>query len=101
MGVAVHEAGMEKSVMYNHHIEGMASKVAEATGKDADFIKGVLADYWKDMIAITWGIEDVKDSHPEMTDQEARDVLADCLNNHNANIGITWSTIENWENDDE
>ena len=47
----------------------------------------------KDYITIIWSIEDVKQVSP-MTDSQARNVLSYIEQNHDANRGITWQTIE-------
>ena len=45
-------------------------------------------------IAIIWHIEDVQSIRPDLTDEQASFVLKHLKNNHDANIGINWETIE-------
>jgi len=45
-------------------------------------------------ISIAWYIEDVQSIRPDLTDQQASEVLLDLKNNHDANVGINWETIE-------
>lgn len=52
----------------------------------------MLAD--PDWMAIFWGIEDVKEVAPHLTDDECRDVLATAESRHDANVGICWITLE-------
>ena len=50
-----------------------------------------------DKILISWSIEDVKSNAEEednLTDKEARSVLSDLYENHDACLGINWDTIE-------
>ncbi|MBX3709454.1 MAG: hypothetical protein KF702_06845 [Gammaproteobacteria bacterium] len=45
-------------------------------------------------IAITWHIEDVQSIRPDLTDEQASDVLIHLKKNHDANDGINWYIIE-------
>jgi len=45
-------------------------------------------------IAITWGIEDVKDVRPDLPDEQCMEVLQRVLNKHDAEHGITWDTLQ-------
>lgn len=52
-------------------------------------------------ITVTWRVEDVMavfDAHygdsKEFTEEQAAEVLAHVLKNHDANEGITWETLE-------
>ena len=47
-----------------------------------------------DTISITWGIEDVLQQRPDLTDQQAREVLQCLDRNHDATIGINWDVID-------
>jgi hypothetical protein len=47
-----------------------------------------------DEIAIIWNIEDVQSIRPDLTDYQASDVLNYLKDNHDANSGINWGTIE-------
>lgn len=44
-------------------------------------------------IAIIWSVEDVRASH-EGTDEECMEVLYNVEHRHDANIGVSWDTLE-------
>lgn len=44
-------------------------------------------------ITITWCIEDVHEERPDLTDEQASEVLKVVLDRHDANIGINWDFI--------
>ena len=48
----------------------------------------------KDWLSEWWYIDDVKDSVPNITDQQARDVLESLGRYHDANLGINWEVIQ-------
>jgi len=45
-------------------------------------------------IAIIWGIEDVQSVRPNLSDEQASQVLQRLKKNHDANLGINWEVIE-------
>ena len=47
-----------------------------------------------DSISISWSIDDVKHICPQVTDQQAKDVLQYVKEHHNADIGINWDVID-------
>ena len=47
----------------------------------------------EDTITISWHIDDVKAVRPELTDEQARDVLGRVNKCHDANIGINWDVL--------
>jgi hypothetical protein len=47
-----------------------------------------------DWIGIFWGIEDVQDVAPHLSDDQAQDVLHTVLRRHDATIGINWDVLE-------
>lgn len=53
-----------------------------------------------DWMASWWHTDDViyqaKDNGEELTEQEARDVLAMVNRKHDCNIGINWNVIDYW-----
>ena len=52
-----------------------------------------------DWISLHWHISDVQDaagSHPEMSDEDARDILEELDNRHDCNYGVTWDTIHHY-----
>jgi hypothetical protein len=53
-----------------------------------------LASQPSDEIAITWHIDDVKELRPDLTDDQAREVLQQAKDRHDAGIGINWEVLE-------
>jgi len=47
----------------------------------------------EDDIAIIWCVEDVHEERPDLTDEQAREVLRQCYRDHDANEGINWGVI--------
>lgn len=45
-------------------------------------------------VAIIWAIEDVKGVRPDLTDDQAWDVLQECERCHDCEFGFTWTHIE-------
>jgi len=50
-------------------------------------------------LADEWHIEDVQSVRPDLTDDQASDVLEAVADNHDANYGINWEVLEIWAND--
>ena len=52
----------------------------------------------KDSISITWNIRDViergKNNDIIITEQEAREILAQIEHNHDCNLGVNWDVID-------
>ena len=47
-----------------------------------------------EQISIIWEVNDILIQNPLLTRKEAMDVLEHIDNNHDANIGVNWDTIE-------
>ena len=47
-----------------------------------------------DSISIEWCIDDVKEVRPDLDDGQARDVLQLVEEDHDANVGVNWDTLE-------
>ncbi len=45
-------------------------------------------------IAIIWDIEDVNEVRPDLTEQQAFEVLENVKRHHDATIGINWDTLQ-------
>lgn len=60
------------------------------TSKQID-IHAVLAE--RGQIALVWGLEDVREVAPDLTDEQCWQVLVFCERSHDANHGITWHTL--------
>jgi hypothetical protein len=48
----------------------------------------------RDTITIKWHITDVQEVRPDLTDDQARDVLWRVRDIHDANEGVNWYVIE-------
>jgi len=47
-----------------------------------------------DWMAVFWGIDDVQEVTPHLTNEQCRDVLAVAERRHDAEVGISWTTLE-------
>jgi hypothetical protein len=65
-------------------------KIIQPSQKEA--ATKALSDQWKDTIAITWTISDVQEMR-NVSDDDARAILQDCLHDHDASIGMNWDFI--------
>lgn len=45
-------------------------------------------------VAVIWSIEDAQEMRPDLTDEQAWDVLRYCRKVHDCNFGITWGLID-------
>ncbi|MBI5765474.1 MAG: hypothetical protein HZA51_18350 [Planctomycetes bacterium] len=45
-------------------------------------------------VAVIWSIEDVRGVRPHLTDDQAWEVLQECLACHDCEYGFTWTHIE-------
>lgn len=45
-------------------------------------------------IADIWSIEDVRSVRPNLSDDQAWNVLKQCIRYHDCNFGFTWSLLE-------
>ena len=50
-------------------------------------------------ISITWSIADVLTIRPDLSNEEAMDVLERVYRGHDATIGISWETLRNYAED--
>ena len=48
----------------------------------------------RDSITIEWHIDDVKEVRPDLTDEQAREVLWHAKHHHDAEQGINWEVLE-------
>ena len=46
-----------------------------------------------DVMSVHWSIQDVQAERPDLSDDQARDVLAYVIDNHDANNGVNWEAI--------
>ncbi len=47
-------------------------------------------------ICIRWSVDDIKYLGYECTDEEGMAVLEAMKDDHDANYGISWATLDNW-----
>ena len=45
-------------------------------------------------VAAIWSVEDVQEVRPDLTDDQAWEVLQRCYRRHDCELGLTWTTIE-------
>jgi uncharacterized protein (DUF4213/DUF364 family) len=45
-------------------------------------------------IAVIWDVEDVQEVRPDLTDEQAWEVLKQTRHQHDATLGINWETLE-------
>jgi hypothetical protein len=55
-------------------------------------IREILAS--RGWVASLWHIDDVKEVRPDLTDEQAMQVLERCIDKHDAEIGINWLVLE-------
>lgn len=86
--------------MHNHHIEEMVDAVVESfinKGMLRKTVTSVLKDYWDDKIALVWDTDDVKTIAKEngrrLNKEQAKEVLASVLDNHDAAVGVNWDVL--------
>ena len=48
----------------------------------------------EDTISIVWSVEDVLTVRPDLTRDQARDVLYMVVQKHDASMGVCWQTLE-------
>jgi len=63
-----------------------------STESDPVDIEAILAK--RDQIAVIWSVEDVQEIRPDLTLEQAWEVLQRTSSKHDANVGITWETLD-------
>jgi hypothetical protein len=48
----------------------------------------------EDLISLGWSVEDVREVRPDLTDEQAWEVLQQVQRRHDANVGVNWYTLE-------
>ena len=46
-----------------------------------------------DVMSVHWSIQDVQAERPDLSDDQAREVLTYLIDNHDANNGVNWEAI--------
>ncbi len=84
--------------MNDHVIEEMAETIAKELHVDHNDVLHVLHRYWEDKIAPVWQVDDLLETAlnigKPITKQDAVDLLKDLFEGHDAELGITWTTLE-------
>lgn len=86
--------------MRDYTLHDMAKFIQDNLDTENAFsrIKDTLQAYWKDKIAIVWGVEDAllaaNDVGRVLSDKEAMKVLRECLENHDVDKGFTWRYLQ-------
>jgi hypothetical protein len=82
--------------MHEHNIVEMLSILAP-TLKSKRKAEALLRGYWSDKMAIVWSTEDVHRAANEretvLTKGEARSILTDLHQHHNAQYGLQWKDV--------
>lgn len=64
----------------------------KSTESDEVDIDAVLAK--RRQVAVIWDVEDVQEVRPDLTDEQAWEVLKQTRRQHDATLGINWETLE-------
>jgi hypothetical protein len=85
---------MKLNIIYDYFANRYGSRSASPQTIDIDDVDfhHLLANDRK--IAAIWSIEDVKGKRPDLTDEQAWEVLEEVGRKHDASWGITWITLE-------
>lgn len=84
--------------MFDHIIEEMADAIAKELHIDHNDVLHILHHYWQDKIAHVWQVEDMLETAlntgTPITKEDAVAILKDLFEGHDAELGITWMTLE-------
>lgn len=82
--------------MHPHQIAEMLKTLRPAL-KSRKKAQQLLEKHWRNQIAIVWNIDDVHRAANEcetvLANGEAREILQELLENHDAQHGINWETL--------
>jgi hypothetical protein len=84
--------------MNDYVLEEMADAIANELHVPNEELLRILHGYWQDKIAPLWLVDDLLDTALNMgkpiTKADAIEVLKDLFERHDAELGITWITLE-------
>ena len=84
--------------MNNYILEEMADAIAKEIHVDNNTVLSMLNHYWADKIAPVWQVDDLLEvalkAGIPITKDDAIEVLKDLFEGHDAELGITWTTLE-------
>jgi hypothetical protein len=85
---------MKLTVIYDYFANRFGSRITTPETIDIDDVDfhQLLARDGK--IAAIWCIEDVKGIRPHLSDEQAGEVLEEVGRKHDADLGISWTTLE-------
>lgn len=85
-----------ESIFYSLHIDDAVWNEFDTMTERylGNKIHEILQDHITEEIAIVWHIEDVQSIRPDLTDEQASQVLAYAQKNHDATTGINWDALE-------
>lgn len=69
----------------------LLTALRERFARENTELRNIVRDH--DTIAIEWHIDDVFSERPDLSAEQALDVLQYIKNNHDANIGVNWDLI--------
>ena len=82
------------------HVRDMTNNIAKAlklTKNQTLKVQKTIEDYWADRMALTWTsadvIETAKTMDIKLTNDQAREILADTLHGHDADLGVNWEVL--------
>jgi hypothetical protein len=84
--------------MHDYMLEEMADAIAQELHLNNNSVLRILQRYWEDKIAAVWQVDDLLESAlnvgKPITRVDAVEVLKDLFEGHDAELGITWTTLE-------
>ncbi len=84
--------------MNDSMLEEMADAIAKELHVQNSDVLRILQQYWQDKIAPVWQVEDLLECAlnvgKPITRDDAMEVLKDLFEGHDAELGITWMTLE-------
>src|SRR5258707_14517621 len=84
--------------MNDYMLEEMADAIAKELHVDNTAVLSILSRYWEDKIAPVWQVDEILGTAlnvgKPITRADAIEVLKDIFEGHDAELGITWTTLE-------
>jgi len=93
--------------MYPHQLKGMVDqlvrdKIIPNEQEIRLSARESLGKYWSNKIAISWHVDDVIDgcghNHPDITEEDARNILAEVHHKMTYEEGVSWDTVQSHTN---
>ena len=96
---------------YNISVEGMVQRTITVQAQDQDEANTLAKEEFLSLvgahqayvegenIAMLWSIEDINGLRPDLTDEQAMNVLITASENHDANVGVNWDVLHHWATD--